>query len=186
MQWQLLFLSIAPVAAFVVADRFGTQRRAVTLAVAVSGFEFLYNSFQLALVEPFSLGSFVLFLVLGSISIKRQDLSFFKFQPVVFEILIAGTFIVYTFALDTPLFAIILEDSIGMNEWVPPYQRGYFAVYAQTLSKSIPFLLLLHAALTAHAALRRSTWWWFHCRVFGLYLMIVALFFTERIFQATY
>jgi len=186
MQWQLIFVSIAPLVAFVVAERFGAQRHAISLALVVSGLEFFYNSFMLGFVEPFSLGSFALFLVLGSLSIKREDLIFFKFQPVVFEVFVATTFLVYTVALDTPLFAVVLLDHVGINEWVPPYQQGYAEIYAQTFSRSVPFLLLVHAALTAFAAVRLSTGWWFHCRVLGLYSMIVALFFSERILQVTY
>ena len=186
MQPQLTLLSIAPILAFMTADRCGARRSAVPLALFVSGLEVLYNSFQLGFMEYFSLSSFALFLVLGGISVHRRDPLYFKLQPVAFEILVAGTLFFYAFVLDTPLLAVILLDHVGVNAWVPVYERGYVEIYAQTLSKSVPFLLLLHAALTAHGALRRSTWWWFNCRVLGLYVMITVLFLSERIFQATY
>jgi hypothetical protein len=75
---------------------------------------------------------------------------------------------------------------VRINEVLPPYQRGYFAGYAQTMSRSLPFLLVLHAGLTAYAALRLSTWWWFVVRVPGFYLLAAALFFAERLLQVSY
>ena len=186
MQWQLIFLSIAPVVTFVVADRLGARRRAIVLALVVSSLEFVYNSLTLGFVELFSLGSLALFVVLGGLSIKSEALIFFKLQPVAFEVSIAVTFLFYTVALDTPLLSVILLDHVEINEWVPLYQQGYAEIYAQSMSRSMPFLLLVHAALTAYAARQGSISWWFHCRVLGLYSMIVALFFGERILQASY
>jgi len=65
------------------------------------------------------------------------------------------------------------------------YQRGYATIYATTLSKSMPVLLVLHAAMTARAAWKRSTCWWFNIRVFGLYGMVAALFLCERLLGVT-
>lgn len=181
MQWQLLFFSMTPIAVFVVAQTFVNERRAIALSIVAAAIECGYNSYSLGFLETFSLFSFVLFTVLGALSIRTANSVFFKFQPVLIGVALAGVFLVYGLAFDTPLFAVIVEDHIGMKEVVPAYQRGYFSIYARTMSRTIPFLLLLHAALTGYAALKLSVWRWFLVRTVGLYLLIAVWFFAERL-----
>jgi intracellular septation protein A len=179
---------MVPIAVFTVLETQGRRRNAVIAAIAVAAVEFAYNSLLLGFVEPFSSASFVLFLILGRLSLQRDRIVLFKFQPVAMGILWAGAFWIHDSILlpDAPLFPLILEKYVRVNEVIPPYQRGYFAAYAETMSKSLPFLLLFHAGLTAYAAVRLSTWWWFHVRVFGFYLSVVVLFYAERLFRVTY
>ena len=51
MEWQLLFVSIPPAVAFVAFSRVGTPREAIVGSIVVSGFELLYNSLRLGIVE---------------------------------------------------------------------------------------------------------------------------------------
>jgi intracellular septation protein A len=74
-----------------------------------------------------------------------------------------------------------MEEHVGIHEILPAYQRGYATVYATTLSRSLPYLLLIHAGVTAYVATKRSTWCWFHVRVFGFYAMLAVLFLAERL-----
>jgi intracellular septation protein A len=185
MQWQLLFFSMVPVVAFM-ASRAKTQLRgALGAAVAVAAIELAYNSCRLGGVEPFSLVSFALFGLLGGLALHRDDEWFFKLQPVALDVILAGAFLYYGLVLEIPLFAVIMEEHVGIHEILPPYQRGYATVYATTLSRSLPYLFLVHAGLTAYVAARRSTWWWFHVRVFGFYAMLAALFLAERLLGVT-
>ena len=103
-----------------------------------------------------------------------------------FALVLAGIFWVHDAFADERLLALILQKHVRMNEILPTYQHGYFAMYARTMSRSLPFLLVLHAGLTAYAALRLSTWGWFVVRVPGFYLLAVLLFFAERLLQASY
>jgi intracellular septation protein A len=185
MQWQLLFFSMAPVVAFMAFRVQDEPRRALGAAIAVAAIEFTYNSYQLRGVEPFSLVSFALFGFLGGIALRRDDEWFFKLQPVVLDVILAGTFFYYGLVLETPLFAVIMEEYVGIHEILPVYQRGYATVYATTLSRSLPYLFLIHAGATAYVATKRSTWWWFHVRVFGFYAMLVVLFLAERFLGVT-
>lgn len=188
MQWQLLLFSMLPILAFAVVESFGNRRNAVMAAVVVAAVECVYNSVQLGFVEAFSLLSLVLFLVLGGLSLRRDRIVIFKFQPVAMGIVWAAAFWIHDsfFLSDKALLPLILDKYVGVNEVIPPYQRGYFAIYAQTMAKSLPFLLVLHAGLTAYAALRLSTWWWFQVRVFGFYLLVVVLFYGERLLPVPY
>mgnify|MGYP001053276704 FL=1 len=181
MEWQLIFVSIPPAVAFVAFSRVGTPREAIVGSIVVSGFELLYNSLRLGIVEPFSLCSLVLFLGLGALSLRRDDARFFKLQPVAFDLCLAAAIVYFGIARDTPLLAVLAEDYIGIHAKLAAYQRGYATIYATTLSKSMPILLVLHALITAHAAWRRSTCWWFNARVFGFYAMVAALFLGERL-----
>ena len=185
MQWQLLFVSIPPVIAFVAFSRVGTLSEAVLGAIVVSGFELIYNSLQLGFVEPFSLCSLVLFVGFGAVSFRRNDDRYFKLQPVAFEICVAATLGYFVVVLDTPLLAVLAEDYIGIHASLEAYQRGYATIYATTLSRSMPVLLVVHAALTARAAWKRSTCVWFNVRVFGFYGMVALLFLAERLLGVT-
>jgi intracellular septation protein A len=185
MQWQFLFLSVAPLVAYMAFWARGQARWAVGAAIAVAGVELGYNSFQLQMLEPFSLLSFVLYLGLGSWSLRVRDDRPFKLQPVIFEISVAAVLIYYYLVLDTPLLTVIVEEHLGLHEVLAAYQRGYATVYATTLSRSLPYLLLLHAVLTAWAAWTASTWRWFNIRVFGFYIMFTALFLGERLLGIT-
>ena len=181
MQWQLLFFSMLPIAIFAVAQTFVNERRAIQLSILAAAIECGYNAYRLGFLETLSLFSLVLFAILGAFSIRTGNAVFYKFQPVVLGVALAAVFLVYEFAFGTPLFAIIVEEHVGIMEVVPAYQRGYFSIYARTMSQTIPFILLLHAALTGYAAMKLSVWQWFAVRTIGLYLLIAVSFFAERL-----
>jgi len=181
MQLQLLFFSMAPIVAFMFVRERGPLRPALGAAIAVSAIELTYNSYRYGGTEWLSLTSFASFAVLGGIAFHRNDEWYFELQPVVLELILAGVFLYFWYALDTPLLAVILDDHVRIREILPAYQRGYATVYATTLSRSLPYLFLLHAGLTAVAAGHRSRWVWFNVRVFGFYAMLVVLFLVERV-----
>jgi intracellular septation protein A len=185
MQWQLLFFAMAPVVVFMAFRAKDQPRGALGAAVAVAAIELAYNSYQLGGVEPFSLVSFALFGLLGGLALYRGDEWPFKLQPVALEVILAGTLFYYGIVLETPLFAVIMEEHVGIHEILPAYQRGYATVYATTLSRSLPYLFLIHAGVTAYVAAKRSTWCWFHVRVFGFYAMLGVLFLAERLLGVT-
>lgn len=185
MQWQLLFVSVPPIIAYMLFWVRGQPRTGVVAALVVGALELTYNSFQLDLVEPFSLLSLVLLGLFGGLSLRGSDDRFFKLQPVAFELVCAGVLIYYNCILETSLLPIVAEKYLGLHDVLPAYQRGYATVYATTLSRSLPYLLLVHAGLTAYGAWARSTWWWFNVRVFGFYGMLAALFVAERLLGIT-
>lgn len=186
MLWPLVFLSMAPIVVFAVARPLVGDRQALLAATGVAAIEAALDSALLGFVEPFSILSFLLFAGLSWLSARDGDLRAFQLQPVVLECLLAGVFFYFTFVLDRPLFAILLEDYVGLIDWVAPWQRGYFQGYALTMSKSIPFLLLAHAALTAWAARRLTFGGWLLVRIPGFYLMLTILFYAERLLQVPY
>lgn len=181
MQWQLLFLSMAPAAVFVLVRRLGPLRDAVAAAIGMAAIELVYNSLQVGRLELFSLASLLLFAGLGAVSWRRTEERWIELQPVVLQLGVAAVFVYYGLARDVPLLVVILERYVGLPEILPAYQRGYATVYATTLSRSLPVLLVLHAAWTAEAALRRSPSWWLAVRVPGLYVGIALLFLAERL-----
>jgi intracellular septation protein A len=185
MQWQLLFLSIAPIVVYMVFWFAGRWRIGLVAAMATSGVELVLNSIMLSRIEPFSLLSFSLFVAFGSISLRGVDDRIFKMQPVALELIFASVVICYYVVLDIPLLTVIAKEHLRLHDALAPYQRGYATVYTTTLSRSLPYVLFLHAAITAYAAIARSTWWWFFIRVFGLYVMIGALFLVERLLGVT-
>jgi intracellular septation protein A len=185
MEWQLLFVSIAPVLAYGALWTFGRPKAAIVVSVVVACAGLVFNSLRLGFVEPFSSLSLVLFAALGAWSLAVDDHRPFKLQPVMFELCCAAVLVYYNVILDTPLLPLVLEEHVRLHEVLEPYQRGYATVYATTLSRSLPFVLSLHAAITAYAACTLSTGWWLSIRVVGFYLMVGVLFVGERLLGIT-
>jgi intracellular septation protein A len=185
MQWQLFFLSIPPTVIYVAFWATGRSNAGVFAAIAAAALELLYNSLALGFVEPFSSFSLLGFSLLGALSLRTADDRIFKLQPVAFELFVAAALVYYRVVHETALLVIVVDDYLGLHEILQSYQRGYATVYAATLSRSLPFMLVLHAAWTAHAAITRTTWWWFNVRVFGFYVMLAVLFIGERLLGIT-
>lgn len=185
MQWQFLFISVFPVIAYMLFWVRNKPRYGIVAALVVGALELAYNSLQLDLLEPFSLLSLVFLGLFGGLSLSSGDDRLFKLQPVAFELVGAAVLIYYNCILETPLLPIVTEKYLGLHDVLAAYQRGYATVYATTLSTSLPYLLLVHAGLTAYVAWARSTWWWFNVRVFGFYGMLAALFVVERLLGIT-
>ena len=185
MQWQLFFVSIPPLLAYMPFALRDKPRPAIGAAVAVSAAELGYNSAQLGFLEPFSLLSLALYAAFGALSLRQDDDRLFKLQPAVFELCVAAVLVYYEVVLDTALLAVVAEEHLGLHQALEAYQRGYATVYATTLSRSMPYLLVVHALLTARAAWAWSTWGWFNLRVFGFYVMLAVLFIGERLLGVT-
>lgn len=180
-QWQLLFFAMIPVAAYAgLRGRGVAVPAAMGIATSVAALELAWNSLRLGRVETFSLLSLLLFSVLGGLALLRSDERLFKLQPVLLDLGLAGVFLYAWYGNGVALLEVILDRHVGLFDALPSYQRGYASLYATTLSRSLPWLLLVHAALTAEAALRRSNAWWFVVRVPGFYLVLGALFLVER------
>lgn len=186
MQIQLLFVAVAPLVVFMITRRFRSDAEAIGLAIGASGLELVYNSVALGLLEPFSLASFLTFLVFGTLAIDREEMGYFLFQSVVFECAVALVFFYARFELDVRLLEVILDRYVQIDAIVPPYERGYVDVYARTLSTSLPFVLVLHAGCLAGIAVNRSVAAWFVFRVVGLYGIVGVVFVAERILQVGY
>jgi intracellular septation protein A len=186
MQWQLLFPAMIPCAGFVLVAALGSRRQAVLTTVVLALAECVGTSLQVGFLEPFSLVSLLLFTVLGGLSLHRESDSWIKLQPVFLGLCWAASMWFHDLRdpAAQPLLALILEKYVDFNAVIPPYQRGYFAGYAVSFSRSLPFLLVFHAGLTAWAAFRLSNLGWLGVRVLALYLLATALFYAERLVQA--
>jgi intracellular septation protein A len=181
MLWQYVFFAMIPALAHAVLERRAPIRTTVACATGLAALEFVLGCWMVGLVEPFTFASLALFWGLGLIAIRRGSPRLVRLQPVVLELGMGLVFFVAFFVFDEPLFAQLLDSQIGVLDVIPPYQRGYFAGYFETMSASVPFLLFLHAGLVAWAARRESVVPWILTRSIGLYALLVVLFFAERL-----
>ena len=156
-------------------------RSTVAAATGLAGLEFALGCWAVGGVEPFTLASLVLFGGLGALAIRREATRVVRFQPVLLEVGMGLTFFVAYHLFDDPLFARLLSRPVGVLDQIPAYQRGYFVGYFETMSASVPFLLFLHAGIVAWAANRTSVIPWIAIRSIGLYVLVAALFFAERL-----
>lgn len=181
MQWQYIVFAMLPAVAFAVLVGRVALRTTVTAVTLLAALEFVLNSALLGLFEPFSFASLLLFAIFGTLALRRDEGSLVMLQPVALEIALGFVFLAAVVIFDTPLFGILLEQYVGFLEVVPAYQDGYFAQYARTMSTSIPFLLFLHAGLLYLAWRQGALRTWILARTLGLHVLVVALFFAERL-----
>jgi hypothetical protein len=185
MQWQLLVFSMVPLLAFAGTRRWAGTARALVLATVVSALELALNSALLGFLEPFSLSSFVLFAGFSWLAHRRSALRWLQAQPVALEVLVAAVFMVWDLGHGTPLLVTVVTDHLGLIDWLAPWQRGYWEGYARALAPLFPFVLLVHAGLTAWAARRLGFGAWLAVRTLGLYALLTAVFLVQRLLEAS-
>ena len=181
MDWSILLLDALPLLVFVIVDSFSTMRRAVLGALAAAALEIGYSLYAFGEVDEFSLVSVSLILVFGGLSLKLGNPIYFKFKPVVFGLLLAGTFFV-TYALGNPLLVMAVEryahtlpESVQRMLYLPEVQ-----IVFERASLYMGFGLVVHAAAVAWAALRLGNWWWLATRSVGFYAMMVLVVLLSR------
>ena len=176
MEWTFLLLDAVPLLAFVVIDRVSNTRYALIGALSLAALELGFSYLMLGQIDRLSLFSAGLIILFGGLALKFNNALFFKFKPVVLNVIMALLFFV-TYAMGHPLLLWTLERYSSL---LPPamqtqLQHPLGQLILQRSSFLLGFGFLLHAAAVAWAALRLSNWGWFAVRTFGGYGMLIAI-----------
>jgi intracellular septation protein len=171
MDWTILLLDFIPLLVFVVLDSLGKVRYALLGAVLAAALELGYSFYALGRLDEFSLLIAAFVLVFAALSYKFNNPLFFKFKPVSLSALSALVFLA-TAAFSRPFlltaldhYAALLPESVR-----PLLDQPRFRQMVARFNLYLGFASLLHAGLTAWAALRLSRWWWLAISSLGLYL----------------
>jgi intracellular septation protein A len=175
--WFLL-LTLIPIAGFVLADMFGGQRTGIITAIALSIAMFFANWMLMGQIEPISLIEPVFFVILGLASLRMKNSIYFKFQPVVVNILSALLLAGFQVA-GTPL---LVRWAPAMDKVMPAELQGRLThplIMAKLalISHGLIYILLAHAALVAWAALKKSNMSWAMARVAGYPILLISVVF---------
>lgn len=170
-----IFLGILPLLAFVLIDSFAGLKSGVIAAIAFALAETAYTLFIYQTIDSLTVGSTVLVLVFGVLSLKSNNAIYLKLQPVVLGVAF-GLVLLVMQLLNQPLLVMMVEKYQFM---VPEELRSqlihktYLTMLAR-LSGILGFGFLIHAGLVAYSAFYMSKWWWLVFRGIGLYIMLFA------------
>lgn len=180
MSWGMLLQGILPLVVFAIVDIFAGVKWGVAAAMVIAAIEVGGTWWVSGEIDSTTVVSALLVIVLGGLSWWLDDPRFFKFQPVVLGVAMAGILAWYQW-FDTPLMLKLMERQSIM---VPPEMREMAAnpVVREMISRvsgDLVWFFLIHAALVAWAALRMSTMWWLVIRGVGFYVLLAALMVVE-------
>ena len=189
--FMLLLIGLIPMVLFVLVDYFTRNLRtsiitAVITAAAMGGVMWwLMGEFDYEVVVIVAT-----MLVTGLISIKFKTPVYFKFQPVITGVMLAGVLAYFQY-FDTPLLVKMLPKLHTMLD------NANFALQPEQLEllldeSRIPFFaratqhmmlwLILHAGLVAFCALKTSNSLWLLAKAIGLPLVTGGVLLTEWLF----
>lgn len=180
-----LLMGIIPLLAFVIVDSFAGMKAALltTVLLALAEAVITYRLFgELDSVTWFSLLT-VLLMALASYRFRQPI--YLKMQPVVLSA-IFGLVLLASFFMGHPL---LYEMTIKYQDFYGPEVSGQFqrpeviAILVQS-TWTVGVGLLMHAALTAWAAMRLSNWWWLAIRGIGFYVFCFLAFIAARFLVA--
>lgn len=182
MESSTFWFGIVPVIAFVVLESFAGKRMAIVIALVLACAELVFSLVVYGAIDELTILAFVIVIIAGVISVKTGNDLYFKLQPALVSVATATAFFIYYYLLDRPLLTFMMHKYLpSMLAQLPADRQALFEGTMRVLSRDFIFWFLLHAVLTAYAAVRLSKWWWFAIRVPGLYLMLfLATFIAVR------
>ncbi len=171
-----LVLALLPIIAFAIVDAKGGFKAGVVTAIVLSVLLFIANWIILGAFDPIGLIEPVFFIVLGLISLRLKNSLYFKFQPVVVNIL--GAMLLAGFQIAGQPF--LVKWAPAMDKVMPEENQGILTNpiildKLATLSHVMIYIFLLHAAWVAYAALKQSNWAWVRARLLGYPILLIAM-----------
>lgn len=168
-----LLMAIVPIIAFAIADAMAGLKAGVVVAIVLSIALCIANTFVLGEFDPLSLIEPVFFIALGIISLRLKNSLYFKFQPVVVNVLSALLLAGFQIA-GHPFLA---RWAPAMDKLMPPENQGILTTPAMLsklshISHALVYVFLLHGAWVAWAALKKSNWAWVGARLAGYPLLL--------------
>jgi intracellular septation protein A len=183
MNSSLILFGLLPVAAFLLLGARGNSRKALWGALALGAFEVGY-SIAVAGIDYLTLCNFIIMAVFIWASLRKGDDYFFKIHGAVANIATALVMLVAWYGFHKAMLLDGVEKYIGMDklaELNPKLDREQTVESLRILSLHMPVWLLIHAALTMHAAARWSRWAWGMVYVPGLFVAIFLAILTAQI-----
>ncbi|MBC7661269.1 MAG: septation protein IspZ [Chitinophagaceae bacterium] len=175
MNFGLLFFQFLPLLIYILVDYFKGFKAGILAAIGAALFMLVWDYATTGTIDQFSLGESFLIVLLGVISLKMDNERFFKFQPTVTALVIAGVFAFFEFRGEPLMIRYIPQmEKIFAGKGPATGDVKVFLDHLHDpqmlktmarLSRAMIFLFLGHAAIMAYAALFWSTGKWFAWRL---------------------
>lgn len=167
-----VLLLLIPIIAFAIADAKAGLKTGVVLAIVLSIAVFGLHWFLMGKFDPISLIEPIFFIVLGLLSLHLKNSLWFKFQPVVVNVLSA--LLLAGFQIwDQPLLVRWAPAAAQLmsSEQQALLSSPHILAKLSLISHALIYVFLVHAAWVGWAALRKSTWTWTAVRLAGYPLL---------------
>jgi intracellular septation protein A len=171
----LVWFGILPVAAFLLLGARGNNRKALWGALAFGAFELGY-SIAVAGLDYLTLTTFAILAVFIGASLRWRDDFFFKIHGAVTNIATALAMLIAWHFFHKAMLLDAMEKYVGMDKLIamnPDVNKEQMSEFLRVLSLHLPVWLIMHGALTIHAAARWSRWAWALIYVPGLFATFI-------------
>jgi len=168
----MFLYGLLPLVAFAVLDSFAGIKSGCAAAVILALAEIFVMRRITGDWDPVSFAAAVLIIILGWVSIRMNNSVYFKFQPVVVAVLLALLISVVQFSSTPVVYRYLPLIEQALPAAVKPLldDRNFLAV-VNSLFNWVIWLILIHGALIAYAALRCSTLTWIIIRGAGFWIL---------------
>lgn len=184
MNSSLVLFGLLPVAAFLLLGARGNSRRALWGALALGAFELGYSIAVVGGLDYLTVCNFLIMAVFIWASFRNGDDFFFKIHGAVTNIATAVVMLVAWHFFHKAMLLDTMEKYVGMEKLakaIPEMNREDITEMLRVLSLHLPVWLVIHAAITIHAASRWSRWAWAMVYVPGMFAAIFMAFLSARI-----
>lgn len=170
----LIFFQFLPLILFAIATHYKGLKAGVFGAVLGVLILFAYDHITTGKVDTLTIVEGGLILFLGGVSVALNNEKYFKFQPTIVAVLIVIVFVYYEIK-GTPFFISYIphmeryfqveNPSEFSKQALANLHSDVYRILAEKLSRVVPFVIALHGALMAYAALRLKLSHWLLLRL---------------------
>jgi len=174
---KMMFISLAPVIAFIYVDEYYGPKAGVVAGITLGILETMFLYLTERHIDKFSLGSTLLILVMGSMSLATGNQLFFKLKPAIVNIVMV-MLLIGSSIIRKPIMLLFAKKQFGENFTPNQYMLSYFSGINWRLS----LLLIFHTVLIVYSALYMSNaTWGFITKggsfiLMGIYLVIELIY----------
>ena len=150
-----MLISLAPVLAFIFVDEYHGPKAGVIAGIALGLCETAFFFLTEKRIDKFSLGSTILILIMGSLSLFTGNQIFFKLKPAIVNIVMIMV-LIGTIIIKKPIMLLFAKKQFGKDFTPTPYMLSYFTGISWRLS----VLLLIHTIMIVYTAIYMSNAAW--------------------------
>jgi intracellular septation protein len=170
---QQLLLTLFPVILFTVVEQWGGLTWALILSVVYAIGEISWEWWRYRRISGMTFFSNAMVVGLSFVSYFTQDGMWFKLQPAILELVMAGL-LIGSFVLKKPMLVVMMQQQ---GHQVTELMQSFFT----GLTVRMGFFFVVQAALAAYASLYWSTEVWAFLKSIGILIMMVAYMLIEII-----
>lgn len=168
---QQLFFTLFPVLLFTVVEEWGGLTWALILSVVYAFLEISWEWWRHGRPSGITLFSNCMVVGLSAVSYYTQEGFWFKLQPAILELLMAG-FLIGSYLIKKPMLVVMMKQQ---GHQVTDIMESFFT----GLTLRMGLFFVAQAALAAYASLHWSTEVWAFLKSIGVLIMMVIYMLAE-------